>query len=81
MKANDTIIIERRAIYASSTSSERQYERTVVEIETIKGQSARLVTLADKNGRFKRFRQVGNYLIASYPRAAKYEIVSYGEAS
>lgn len=75
MKPGDKIIIERRAIYASSTCSERAYERTVVKYREIPGQTAAQVTLADKRGKLTRFRKEGNFLHVYFPRAAKYEIV------
>lgn len=76
MKAGDTITIARRAIYASSTCSEREFERTVVECTEIEGQNAAIITLKSKSGSTIKGRLEGGYIHVSYPRAAKYEVLS-----
>lgn len=75
MKAGTRITIERRAIYAGNSSSERAYDREVVEVRQLEGQNAAIVTLKDKGGKLTRFRKEGNFLHVRHPRAAKYEIV------
>jgi hypothetical protein len=44
MKAGDTIIIERRAIYANSTCTERAYTKVVDSVKDIEGQTAKIVS-------------------------------------
>lgn len=76
MKAGDKIIIARRAIYSSSTSSEREYEKVITEYREIEGQSAALISVrSPKGGKVIRGRLEGNYIHVYHPRAAKYEIV------
>lgn len=74
MKAGDTIIIERRAIYANSTSTERAYTKVVDSVKDIEGQTAKIVRFK-KDKRVFRLSSNGNELNCSYPRAARYEIV------
>lgn len=77
MTKGQKIKLARRAIYASSgTSSEREIERTVIEIKTIKGQDAKIITLSDNHGKCRSYRMEGDtYLISSFPKPIKYEII------
>lgn len=76
MKAGDRITIARRAIYASSTSSEREYEKVITEYREIEGQSAALISVrSPKGGKEIRGRLEGNFINVYFPRAARYEIV------
>lgn len=77
MKAGDNITIARRAIYASSTCSEREYEKVITEYREIEGQSAALISVrSPKGGTVIRGRLEGNYIHVSHPKAAKYEVIS-----
>jgi hypothetical protein len=70
------ITIARRAIYASSTSNEREYEKVITEYREIEGQSAALISVKSaKGGKVIRGRLEGNYINVYHPRAARYEIV------
>lgn len=75
MEKGQEIRIARRAIYVSSTSTEREYIRTVTSIREIPEQGAQIVKLADSKGKETSYRKEGNYLFTSYPKRAKFEIV------
>ena len=72
------ITIARRAIYAGSHSSEREYEKIITEYREIEGQSAALISVKSAKGgnTVIRGRLEGNFINVYYPRAARYEIVS-----
>lgn len=71
------ITIARRAIYASSTSTEREYEKVIVEFKEIEGQDAALISVqSPKGGKIIRGRLNSRGEInVFFPRAARYEIV------
>jgi hypothetical protein len=76
MRAGDNIRIARRAIYASSTCSEREYDKVVTEYREIEGQNAALISVrSPKGGKVIRGRLEGNYIHVTHPRAARYEII------
>jgi hypothetical protein len=75
MNKGQSIKIARRAIYASSTSSEREFIRTVTSVREIPDQDATIVKLADSRGKVTSYRKEGNYLFTYYPKPAKFEIV------
>ena len=74
--AGQKIRIARRAIYASSSSTEREYDKVITEYREIEGQDAALISVrSPKGGKEIRGRLEGGYIHVYHPRAAKYEIV------
>lgn len=75
-EAGQKIRIARRAIYAGSQCSEREYDREVVECREIEGQSAYLISVKAPSGKITRGRLSNGFINVYYPRNARYEIVS-----
>jgi glutamine amidotransferase-like uncharacterized protein len=76
MNIGDTIKIARRAVYASSTCSEREYEKVITAYRKIEGQDAAIISVqSPKGGTVITGRLVGNYIDVYYPKNAKYEII------
>lgn len=69
------IRIARRAIYAGSQCSEREFDREVVEYREIEGQSAALISVKAPNGKITRGRYSNGFINVYFPRNARYEVV------
>jgi hypothetical protein len=69
------IRIARRAIYASSHCSEREYEREVVDYREIEGQDAAMISVKAPSGKITRGRYSNGFINVYHPRAARYEVV------
>jgi len=74
-ESGQKIRIARRAIYASSTSREQEFDREVVECREIEGQAAALITIKSASGRITKGRLSNGHINVYHPKPARYEII------
>lgn len=76
----DKIRIERRAIYANSHSSEREYVKEIINILTDDNTNAFALKFKGQENRWYRFNDYNNYLDSYFPTSIRFEYIEHASA-